>query len=168
MTLETERLTLRPLCAPLLKLWLTNLPALERRLACRYEGEALNEPLRSIFAGQLARCRADPEHLLWHTFWLLEHRQKRLIVGAADFKAPPNAAGRVELGYGLGPAHRGQGYMTEAVEAMARWALAQPGVRAVTAETDPGNLASQRLLARCGFERVSRGETLWWERPARR
>ena len=166
MELETKRLTLIPLTARRLELWLTDLPALEQELGLRYVGEPLTGPLRSIFAGQLAPCRAHPEQLLWHTVWLLAHRGKRLVVGAADFKAPPCAQGRVELGYGLGPAHRGQGYMTEAVAAMTLWALSQPGVRAVTAETGRGNTASQRVLTRCGFTLCRRGSSLWWEKRA--
>ncbi len=91
MELETKRLTLIPLTARRLELLLTDLTALEQELSLRYEGEPLTGPLRSIFAGQIALCRAYPEQLLWHTFWLLAHRRKRLVVGAADFKAPPIA-----------------------------------------------------------------------------
>ena len=39
----------------------------------------------------------------------------------------------------------------EAVEAATGWALAQPGVKRVYAETEPGNTASQRVLEKCGF-----------------
>ena len=36
--------------------------------------------------------------------------------------------------------------MTEAVEALARWAASQPTVTRVEAETDPENIASQKVL----------------------
>ncbi len=35
---------------------------------------------------------------------------------------------------------------------MCRWALAQPGVTAVEAETAPDNAASIRVLAKLGFQ----------------
>ena len=50
-----------------------------------------------------------------------------------------------------------RGYMGEAVAALASWALAQPHVTRVEAETAPDNVASQRVLARVGFE--ASGET---------
>ncbi|MFR9189440.1 MAG: GNAT family N-acetyltransferase [Anaerotruncus massiliensis (ex Togo et al. 2019)] len=74
--------------------------------------------------------------------------------------------GTVELGYGLGEAHRGRGYMTEAAEALCGWALSRPGVNRVTAETEPDNAASQRVLGRCGFSRFRElPGSVWWELP---
>ena len=46
---------------------------------------------------------------------------------------------------------RGQGYTTEAVQAMTQWAFQQKDVVFVEAETDPENKASQRVLEKCGF-----------------
>ena len=47
--------------------------------------------------------------------------------------------------------------MTEAVQAMIRWAFAQQDVDFVEAEADPDNRASQRILEKCGF--VPNGKT---------
>lgn len=77
------------------------------------------------------------------------------MVGSADFKDVPNKDGEVEIGYGLGDGFRHHGYMTEAVQAMS--------VRHVIAETETDNLASQRILQRCGFTEQSWGETIWWK-----
>jgi RimJ/RimL family protein N-acetyltransferase len=72
-------------------------------------------------------------------------------IGDAGFHGPPNADGEVEVGYALVRRARGAGLAGEAVELLVRWALAQPGVRAVRARVDRGNGASERLLARLGF-----------------
>lgn len=85
------------------------------------------------------------------------------MVGSADFKDVPSKDGEVEIGYGLGEAFQHHGYMTEAVRAMCAWALAQESVRHVIAETETDNLASRRILQRCGFTEQSRGETIWWK-----
>ena len=41
--------------------------------------------------------------------------------------------------------------MTEAVSAMARWAITQDGVKRVEAETEEENKASKRVLEKSGF-----------------
>lgn len=162
MILETDRLELIPLTAEQLKRWLDDLPGLEAELNCTYRGEPLADGFRDIVAGQCEAVSACPADYLWTTFWLLIRKSDRCAVGSADFKKPPDGRGEVELGYGLSPAFEHGGYMTEAVRAMTAWALAQPGVAAVTAETERYNLPSQRVLSRCGFTLYGQGETLWW------
>ena len=63
----------------------------------------------------------------------------------------------VEIGYGILLSYEGNGYMTEAVQGMIRWAFAQQDVDFVEAEADPDNRASQRILEKCGF--VPNGKT---------
>lgn len=40
------------------------------------------------------------------------------------------------------------------MNAAVQWTLRQSGVSRVEAETEPGNIASQRLLEKCGFART--------------
>ncbi len=75
-------------------------------------------------------------------------------VGGVGFKTPP-ADGQAEIGYGLAPSARGQGLMTEAVGGMLAIAR-RHGLAAVTAHTDPANLASIRVLERNGFAPAGR------------
>ena len=168
MTIETPRLCLQLLSPAQLTAWLEDLPALEQALGCRYLAEPMEGVFREIVAAQCRIAAADPARLCWHSFFWLIRRSDRTVVGAADFKAPPSPAGEVELGYGLGEGFRHMGYMTEAARALCGWAFTQPGVKAVTAETEAAGLASQRVLARCGFRLVSAGESYWWrlEKPA--
>jgi RimJ/RimL family protein N-acetyltransferase len=78
-----------------------------------------------------------------------------LVVGDIGFHNAPDADGSVEIGYGVVPGIRGQGIATEAVRALTVWALAQPGVVEVRAETDLNNTASQRVLDRSGFTLIA-------------
>lgn len=162
MTLDTDRLEIRLLTAAESRLWLERLPLLERKLACRYRAEPLTGAFRKAVEAQTAAAEADPECPQWHNFWLLIRKSDRLVVGSAVFKERPDAAGRVEIGYGLGREFEHCGYMAEAVEALCGWALRQEGVRHITAGTDPDGLASQRLLRKCGF--VQEGDTCFWVR----
>jgi [ribosomal protein S5]-alanine N-acetyltransferase len=61
--------------------------------------------------------------------------------------------GVVGLGYWVVPAARRRGLGTRAVRLAATWALRQPGIARVEAWVEPGNVASQRLLASAGFTR---------------
>jgi ribosomal-protein-alanine N-acetyltransferase len=79
------------------------------------------------------------------------------VVGEGGWKGGPDAAGEVEIGYGLAAPQRGRGLGTELVALLASWALAQPGVRQVVAEVLVGNLPSRKALERNGF--VVTGQT---------
>lgn len=166
MTIETERLMLIPLSPKLLRLWAQDIEALDKELSCSYMAEPMDGFFLDIVRHQLEITEKDPDNYLWHSFWLLMRKSDRVIVGSADFKDVPNTFCEVEIGYGLGAAFQHNGYMTEAVMAMCEWALKQEGVKAVIAETDLDGYASQRILGRCGFKELSRGETLWWRLPA--
>ena len=66
-----------------------------------------------------------------------------------------HAAGEVEVGYGIHPGFRGRGLMTEALQCVTVWALAQPAVKRVLAESEPENTASHRVLEKSDFRPVS-------------
>jgi ribosomal-protein-alanine N-acetyltransferase len=57
------------------------------------------------------------------------------------------------LGYYLGAAHTGQGYMTEAVQLMLAIAFRRLRLHRVEANIQPNNRASLRLVKRAGFRR---------------
>jgi RimJ/RimL family protein N-acetyltransferase len=106
----------------------------------------------------------------WGSYVLVRRDDDR-AVGSMGFHGPPDAEGRVEIGYDLAAAARGQGYATEALRALAAWALAEEDVVTVTARVDPGNTASRHVLERSGFRRVGHldedGGVLLFERHER-
>ncbi len=108
-----------------------------------------DEILITAYNEMLQGCLSHPEQWEWYAIWMIE-RQDGTHVGDLSFKGFP-ANGAVEIGYGILEEHWGQGYASEAVAAALDWALRQPGVRCVEAETEPDNRASQRVLEKCGF-----------------
>ncbi len=162
MIVDTERLELYALSALQIRLWLNDIPALEKELNCSYRAEAIEGFFRKIVEGQATLTEKNASEYYWHSFWFLIRRSDRVVVGSADFKAGPNENGEVEIGYGLGKEFEGSGYMTEAVAAMCAWAKAQSGVSNVIAETDLDNAPSQNILKRCGFAETRRGDSVWW------
>lgn len=79
-------------------------------------------------------------------------------VGEIGFKGAPDAEGIVELGYGIDEPFRRKGYAAEAVKAISKWALEQESVKCVTAQTEPDNSISQKVLQNSGFIRDGYGE----------
>ncbi|MBQ6268223.1 MAG: GNAT family N-acetyltransferase [Clostridia bacterium] len=136
MKIESERLRLSPVSDD----------AMRRLIESEPDAE-----LKQAYAEMLDGCLRDPANRDWYAVWLITLKTRPgTAVGDLSFKGPP-ANGAVELGYGLRAGCCGNGYMTEAVRAVCAWAFAQPGVARIEAETDPGNRASQRVLAACGF-----------------
>ncbi|MBD0424918.1 GNAT family N-acetyltransferase [Streptomyces sp. TRM S81-3] len=89
----------------------------------------------------------------WGVFALVRQEDGR-AVGGIGFHGAPDEDGRVEIGYDLAEAARGNGYATEALSALSGWALAREEVTSVFATTEPANTASQRVIERAGFRRV--------------
>ena len=80
-------------------------------------------------------------------------RQLGGVVARCGFHAPPDADGRVELGYRVQLQWRRRGLATELATGMLGWAREQGATRCV-ASTVPDNLASQAVLAKLGFVRT--------------
>jgi RimJ/RimL family protein N-acetyltransferase len=78
-----------------------------------------------------------------------------VVIGDIGFHAPPDELGEVSVGFGIVPAARRHGYATEALRTLLGWALQQPEVRSVHADTDLVNLASQRVLLAAGMRLVA-------------
>ncbi|MBQ9828609.1 MAG: GNAT family N-acetyltransferase [Lachnospiraceae bacterium] len=108
-----------------------------------------DEELIKAYKEMLQGCIDNPQDRNWYAIWFIELKNGT-YVGDLCFKGL-NADGSVEIGYGISEGYRGQGYASEAVDAAAAWALEQPGVCRVEAETAPENRASQRVLEKCGF-----------------
>lgn len=161
-TIDTPRLHIFPLTPEQIRLWVEDLPALERELGYAYRGVPLEERPLEALRQLLAQGEREPRSQLYCAPWMLVHKEDRAIIGSAGFKAPPDREGELEISYAMGTAYRRQGFMTEAVEAICRWALAQPGISHITAETDLVSYPSQRILERLGFQKYRDEETLWW------
>ena len=64
--------------------------------------------------------------------------------------------GVLEIGYWLRTSCTGRGYMTAAVDALARIALTLPGIERVAIRHDAANLRSAAVARRAGFAEVGR------------
>jgi len=126
-----------------------------------WPGRALVE---QAFRASLDAIRADPEKRLWGDRFMITRDEPRRVVGSVVFHGRPDAEGRCEIAYGVDEASQNQGYGTEAVEAVVRWALEQPECKIIEATTTPWHKASSRVLEKVGMKLVGkRGDLLLYE-----
>ncbi|MBI5850627.1 MAG: GNAT family N-acetyltransferase [Planctomycetes bacterium] len=121
----------------------------------RAEVEAMSPADRAhLSADWLARLGALTSADPWTLGFSLVHRDSETVVGSTGFKGPPTADGVVEIPYGINPDHQGNGYATEAAQALTNYAFSSDKVCAVRAHTRPEPNASTRVLVKCGFRRI--------------
>ncbi len=163
MELKTGRLRIIPLSIEELGLLIEDTTKVDEALKLTPSGESLDDDTKQAMQELYGRAVLFPADYLWSTQWQIVLTSENRSIGGACFKGNPNQDGEVEIGYGLSPDYRGYGYMKEAASALCRWALEQPGVISVVAETDKDNLASQKVLQYCGmvFDRET-DEGLFW------
>lgn len=77
------------------------------------------------------------------------------VIGKAGFYRPP------DIGYILHPDHWGQGLATEALTAVLNRLFEATEHPAATADVDPDNAASIRVVTKLGFVRTGFGERTW-------
>ncbi len=83
---------------------------------------------------------------------ILERSSGELVGSISLFRADWEARSS-EVGYGVRPDRRGRGYASEAVAALARWALADGGMQRIQLCAVTANLASLRVAEKAGFRR---------------
>jgi len=85
--------------------------------------------------------------------WGLALRESDSLIGTTTLFNLNLDNGRAEIGYAMGRAYWGRGYMHEALEALVSHAFEVLQMRRLEADVDPRNAASIRTLERLGFQR---------------
>lgn len=164
--IDTPRLTLIPLTLDQVRLHIAGGTLLEEALKVQPGHREVSEPLLSIIQAFTIPFLQNPARQpLYDTIWVALDRDLNQLVADIKFKGSPDEEQTVEIGYGTYPAFRGRGYMTEIVGGFTGWALAQPGLERVTAETALTNAASQAVLRHNEFTLFEQDEYVcWWEK----
>ena len=106
----------------------------------------------AFVAARALKLEASSDHPSLPTSYLIVREEDSRFVGACGFKTPIGAL-RVEIGYGVASAARGQGAATAALKLLTELAL-QSGSSEVLAEILPDNEASIRVVQKVGFVQV--------------
>ena len=82
----------------------------------------------------------------------IEYKESGEIIGSVGFTVINKNFRRGEFGYWLAKKYRNQGIMTEATELVVRHAFTKLKLKRIHAFVDPDNVASIKVLEKCGFE----------------
>lgn len=130
--------------------------------------EIYKEPQITEFMENLYQRREDEiaytkEYIRCHYgfydfgMWVVEDRESGVIIGRAGFDMRQGYE-IPELGFMICASHQKKGYATEICTALLSYGKEQLGFEEVGAFTDPGNVASVRLLCKLGFSYQTKRE----------
>jgi RimJ/RimL family protein N-acetyltransferase len=151
--IETDRLKLMPATVDLARAEIADRHEFVRLLGASVPDNWPPESLADALPLFLSGLEAAPDRVGWFGWYALaagDGEASPVLVASGGFKGPPQD-GTAEIGYSVLPQFQGRGYATEMVCGLIRWAMRQPGVAHVVAETEWANPASERVLSKAGF-----------------
>ncbi len=143
--LETERLIVRPLRASDYK---DNYEYMSAPETFRFER---GKPISLKEAQQFCHEWSTKEPA---NFWVAELKTTGKVIGQVSFFPERSPDFKTwEIGFIFHPAYYGQGYATETARAVIRYAFSTVGVHRLIAHCSPDNIASCKVLEKCGMRR---------------
>lgn len=97
--------------------------------------------------------QVEHQRSLGWSFWAVEEGDTGSLIGDCGLQPLEHRGPEVELGYDFHPRVWGQGFATEAAQAVMREAFGTLGIDRVVAVVKPDHVTSQRVLDKAGFRR---------------
>lgn len=107
-------------------------------------------PIRQMSRTDAEKTLENPNEL---KPFIIEKKEGGKIGFIAHFYVLHVAGRQLEIGYSLVPDERGKGFCSEAVNIMVDYLFLSKDIGRIQAQTDPRNLASQKVLERAGFKK---------------
>lgn len=98
----------------------------------------------------IQRMNAGADNDQW-LIWAIRHQDTNAIMGTISIWNICSQEHKAELGFGLFPQFRGQGFMGEALAAVVSFGFTQMGLQVMEAYTNVNNFQSIALLEGSGF-----------------
>lgn len=108
---------------------------------------------RAAFRRRLKHYARDIREDLAYPFFIFRTADDALLGGVTVSNIRRGVAQTASIGYWIGRPHARQGHMTAAIRALIPFAIDTLSLHRVEAACLPTNVASMRLLEKCGFER---------------
>ena len=84
--------------------------------------------------------------------WLIIDKNTKEIVGSIGYIGNPDSQGNTEIGFGIIPGKRRNGYCCEAANALIKWAMNDEKVKCIKARCEESNQASKSIICKLGFK----------------
>jgi ribosomal-protein-alanine N-acetyltransferase len=91
--------------------------------------------------------------------WAIILKDNDQLIGSCGIYGWDQENRKLDIGYQIEPSYWSKGYATEATHAMLRWSFDHLNVHRIQADCTDGNIASEKVLLKCGFK----VEGLWRE-----
>lgn len=146
--IATQRLEAIALYPELARAAVADRAKLSRMLKAKVPDEFPPESMADVMEYFAQRLEADPNLVGWWGWYVLQNEpgKERVLIGSVGFNGYPDRDGNLLMGYTVLSSYQGQGYATEAVGGLLKWAFQHPQVIGVTAETFPDYKASIRVM----------------------
>ncbi len=148
IVLETARLTLRQFTEEDAELiWKLNKDAEVTRYT--------HDPVKDLdHAREVLLQHILPQYALYnYGRWAIHLKSDHSFIGWCGLKFRPERM-ETDLGYRLMKPYWGKGYVTEAASACIRFGFESIHIQQIIALSEPANIASVRVLEKCGMTRV--------------
>jgi RimJ/RimL family protein N-acetyltransferase len=135
------------------------LPPFEVQLTPEFDAEFI-ESIRDFCLPQVSTHLED---YAWFTHWIIIHQADNRRIGGIGIGGLPDERGETMIGYFIDPRYASRGLATEAAGAFCDWLGRDERLDAIIATVPVGHIASERVLEKAGFERLSvdEGIRLW-------
>ena len=110
-----------------------------------------DELTRGAFRRRIKRYQKETRLDSAYVFFVMRASDDALLGGCTLSNVRRGVTQCCTLGYWVGSRFANQGHMTKAVKALVPFIFRTLGLHRIEAACLTGNLASQKLLARCGF-----------------
>ncbi|MBW9157787.1 GNAT family N-acetyltransferase [Clostridium sp. FP2] len=148
--LESERLLLMPLSFNELS-YISNNEI--NNIETIIELEAISNFVKSAILKKLDKMQNISEDIHeWYTYWLIINKDNQTGIGFIGFKGLLNENGYSEVGYSISTNYRKQKLMTEALEALVKWACGFRECKGIIARVLKTNVGSNKVLNNCNFK----------------
>jgi len=162
--LESEQLILLALDFESLSLLKSDRVLLEKHLALDFTGHKVSPEIQIEIKRDL-RCRIQEVYenavdYLWYTSWEIILKVKNQSVGAIGLTGIPDENGETMLGYYIDERNRNNGFASEAIKTLTKWAFLNKKLIQINAYTQNNNISSQKVLQKNGFILAGNDEDL--------
>lgn len=156
----SKRLRLMPFTAESVKADMEKLNDFKNYLGAIIPKNWPPETLKDAMPFFQKHLESHPEHIGWlgHYVVLREENTFNFLIGSGGFTGPPTDEGVIEIGYSILPQFQNNGFASETVDYLIKWAFQQHNVKVIIATSHNDNIFSIKILEKHGFKLIGEGK----------